>query len=125
PVDHHEKHNFLLRSFEWSFDRVTDSYRWALGRTVRMPRLVLAITLATFVITIILFQAIPKGFFPSEDIGQLVGATVGPDDASFDAMVVRQGVVAEILKRDADVASVLSTVGGANAANTLNSCRIL
>jgi HAE1 family hydrophobic/amphiphilic exporter-1 len=123
-VDHHEKHNFLLRSFEWSFDRVTDGYRWALGRTVRMPRLVLAITLATFVITIILFQIIPKGFFPSEDIGQLVGATVGPDDASFDAMVVRQGVVAEIIKRDPDVSAVLSTVGGGNAANTVNSGRI-
>ncbi len=124
PVDHHEKHNFLLRTFEWSFDRVTDSYRWALGRTVRMPRLVLAITLATFVITVILFQIIPKGFFPSEDIGQLVGSTVGPDDASFDAMVVRQGVVAEIIKRDPDVAAVLSTVGGGNAANTVNSGRI-
>jgi HAE1 family hydrophobic/amphiphilic exporter-1 len=123
-VDHHEKHNFLLRTFEWSFDRVTDSYRWALGRTVRMPRLVLAITLATFVITIILFQIIPKGFFPSEDIGQLVGSTVGPDDASFDAMVVRQAVVAEIIKRDPDVAAVLSTVGGGNAANTVNSGRI-
>ena len=124
PVDHHEKHNFLLRTFEWSFDRVTDGYRWALGRTVRMPRLVLAITLATFVITVILFQIIPKGFFPSEDIGQLVGSTVGPDDASFDAMVVRQGVVAEIIKRDPDVAAVLSTVGGGNAANTVNSGRI-
>src|SRR5262252_4571815 len=124
PIDHHERHNFLLRSFEWSFDRVTDAYRWSLGRTVRMPRLVLAITLGTFVLTVYLFQTIPKGFFPTEDIGQLVGATVGPDDASFDAMVVRQGVVAEIIKRDPDVAAVLSTVGGGNAANTVNSGRI-
>src|SRR5579862_9112990 len=74
PIDHHEKHNVLLRAFEWSFDKVTEGYRWALGRTVKMPRLVLAITLSTFVITTILFQAIPKGFFPVEDIGQLVGA---------------------------------------------------
>jgi hydrophobe/amphiphile efflux-1 (HAE1) family protein len=124
PIDHHEKHNFLLRSFEWSFNKVTDGYRWALLRTVKLPRLVLAITLSTFVITAVLFQNIPKGFFPVEDIGQISGSTVGPDDASFDAMVARQSVVAELIKRDPDVVSVMSTVGGGNAANTVNSGRI-
>ncbi len=124
PIDHHEKHNFLLRSFEWSFNQVTAGYRWALLRTVKMPRIVLTITLSTFVITFILFQNIPKGFFPSEDIGQITGSTVGPDDASFDAMVARQSVIAEIIKRDPDVVSVLSTVGGGNAANTVNSGRV-
>ena len=34
PIDHHEKHNFLLRSFEWSFNKITDGYAWALRRTV-------------------------------------------------------------------------------------------
>ncbi len=124
PIDHHEKHNFLLRSFEWSFDKVTAGYGWALKRTVAMPKLVLAITLGTFVLTGILFQAIPKGFFPTEDIGQISGATVGPDDASFDAMVARQAVLAEIIKRDPDVLSVISTVGGGNAASTVNSGRV-
>ena len=73
PIDHHEKHNFLLRSFEWSFNRVTAGYRWALLRTVRDAAPGAAITLGTFVLTAILFQTIPKGFFPSEDIGQLSG----------------------------------------------------
>src|SRR5918995_1498657 len=124
PIDHHEKHNFLLRSFEWSFDRVSSGYAWALKRTVAMPRVVLLITLGTFVLTAVLFQAIPKGFFPSEDIGQISGSTVGPDDASFDAMVARQGALAEVIKRDPDVASVLSIVGGGNAAATVNSGRM-
>ncbi|MBL6612965.1 MAG: efflux RND transporter permease subunit [Reyranella sp.] len=124
PIDHHEKHNFLLRSFEWSFNRLTDGYRWALIKTVSIPRTVLLITLGTFVLTAYLFQAIPKGFFPVEDIGQLTASTVGPDDASFDAMVARQQAVAEILRRDPDVVSVMSTVGGGNAANTINSGRI-
>jgi multidrug efflux pump subunit AcrB len=88
---------------------------------VAMPRIVLLLTLGTFVLTVILFQQIPKGFFPSEDIGQLRGSTVGPDDASFDAMVVRQGVLAEIIKRDPDVASVISTVGGGFGSTTVNS----
>ena len=118
PIDHHEKHNVLLRSFEWTFNKITQGYSWALLRTVKLPRLVLAITLGTFVLTAVMFQAIPKGFFPIEDIGQLNGSTVGPDDASFDAMVARQSVVAEIIKRDPDVTSVMSTVGGGNAALT-------
>src|ERR1044072_7881156 len=124
PIDHHEKHNFLLRSFEWSFNKVTAGYTWALKRTVAMPKLVLLITLGTFVATAIMFQAIPKGFFPTEDIGQISGATVGPDDASFDAMVARQAALAEVIKRDPDVVSVISTVGGGNAASTVNSGRI-
>ena len=124
PIDHHEKHNFLLRTFEWSFTRMSRGYDWALRRTVAMPRLVLAVTLGTFVLTAVLFQAIPKGFFPIEDIGQISASTIGPDDASFDAMVARQSALAEILKRDPDVLSVVSTVGGGNAANTINSGRI-
>ncbi len=124
PIDHHEKHNALLRLFEWTFTRLSDGYAWALKRTVAMPRLVLAITLGTFVLTAILFQAIPKGFFPSEDIGQISGSTVGPDDASFEAMVARQGALAEVIKRDPDVQSVLSIVGGGNAASTVNSGRM-
>jgi HAE1 family hydrophobic/amphiphilic exporter-1 len=88
---------------------------------VAWPRVVLLITAGTFVLTVILFQEIPKGFFPTEDIGQLRGATVGPDDASFDAMVARQQALAEIIRRDPDVASVISTVGGGFGATTVNS----
>ncbi len=124
PIDHDEKHNFLLRSFEWTFNKITAGYAWALKRTVKMPKVVLAITLGTFVLTAYMFQAIPKGFFPTEDIGQISAATVGPDDASFDAMVARQSVLAEILRRDPDVVSVISTVGGGNAAATVNSGRM-
>ena len=124
PIDHHEKHNFLLTAFEWSFNRVSDFYGWSLRRVVNLPRLVLAITLSTFVITALLFQAIPKGFFPVEDIGQIAGSTVGPDDASFDAMVARQQVLAEILRRDPDVVAVMSTVGGGSASSTVNSGNI-
>jgi hydrophobe/amphiphile efflux-1 (HAE1) family protein len=124
PVDHHEKHNFLLRSFEWSFTRLSDGYAWAVRRTVKMPRLILGLTIGTFVLTAVLFQAIPKGFFPSEDIGQISASTVGPDDASFDAMVARQSAMAEIVRRDPDVLQVISTVGGGNSANTVNSGRM-
>jgi multidrug efflux pump subunit AcrB len=83
PIDHHEKHNALLRGFEWGFTKITNGYGWALRHTVRFPRVVLAITIGTFVATALLFQAIPKGFFPSEDIGQIQGSTIGPGRRLF------------------------------------------
>src|SRR5207244_9044993 len=49
PIDHEEKHNFLLRTFEWSFNKVSDGYAWALRHTVAWPRVVLLITDGTFV----------------------------------------------------------------------------
>src|SRR5215467_3259050 len=59
PIDHHEKHNFLLRSFEWSFNNLSAGYAKALLKTVAIPRVVLQITLGTFVLTAVLFQSIP------------------------------------------------------------------
>ncbi|UYN95973.1 MAG: efflux RND transporter permease subunit [Enhydrobacter sp.] len=124
PIDHEERHNAMLRAFEWSFAKLTAGYSWALDKTVAMPRTILGMTAGTVVVTFILFGAVPKGFFPTEDIGQLSGATVGPDDASFEAMVARQSALAELVRRDPDVKSVLSIVGGGNAAATINSGRM-
>ena len=120
PIDHHEKHNFLLRCFEWSFNAVTDGY--ALGAAADRRHAAAGARSsrsATFVLTAILFQAIPKGFFPPEDIGQLTGSTVGPDDASFDAMVARQAGWRRSSSAIPTSLSVMSTVGGGNAANTV------
>ena len=55
----------------------------------------LTITLATFVVTGIMFVNIPKGFFPQEDAGLVSISMVGPDDVSFDAMAARQQAAAE------------------------------
>ena len=84
----------------------------------------IGVTLATFVFTVILFRDIPKGFFPVEDNGLITVSTLGPDDASFDAMVSRQTELANAISRDPDVISINSTVGGGNAANTQNSGRM-
>ncbi len=127
PIDHHEKHNALLRLLEWSFNRRSPTAtRWALTRTVAMPRLVLVhhARRPSSITAPASSRTIPKGFFPSRTSARLHGSTVGPDDASFDAMVARQSVLAEIIKRDPDVVSVMSTVGGGNAASTVNSGRI-
>ncbi len=124
PIDHHARHNVVLRAFEAGFNALTRGYAWALRRAVAAPALMLAVTLATFVVTVLLFRDIPKGFFPTEDNGLLVASTVGPDDASFDAMVARQKALADVVRADPDVLSLMSTVGGGGPASTQNSGRM-
>ncbi len=124
PVDHAAVPAWPLRVFERGFSALTRGYGFAVRKAVGMPRIMLALTVMTFVATAFIFQSIPKGFFPQEDTGLLTGATVGPDDASFEAMVARQGQLAAIVARDPDVVSVMSTVGGGNAASTQNSGRL-
>jgi HAE1 family hydrophobic/amphiphilic exporter-1 len=124
PIEHGKRHNFVLRGFDWGFSAVTRGYAWSLRRTVAVPSLMLLVTLATFVITAMLFRDIPKGFFPTEDNGLVFASTVGPDDASFEAMVARQAALAEVVRADPDVVSVMSTVGGGGGAAQQNAGRM-
>ncbi len=124
PVNHAARHNFVLRGFEAGFGALTRGYEWSLRKVVAVPPVMLMITLGTFVVTGLLYRDIPKGFFPTEDNGLITSATVGPDDASFDAMVARQNALAEVVRRDPDVVTVMSTVGGGGPAATQNSGRM-
>ncbi|MDB5559394.1 MAG: efflux transporter permease subunit [Enterovirga sp.] len=124
PVDHHKRHNFVLRAFDAGFTAMTRGYGWSLRKVVTVPSLMLVVTLATFAVTALLFRDIPKGFFPTEDNGLISASTVGPDDASFDAMVARQKALADIVRADPDVVSVMSTVGGGGPASAQNSGRM-
>jgi HAE1 family hydrophobic/amphiphilic exporter-1 len=124
PQIEEPKPNVLLRGFERGFDAMAAAYAWSLQKVLAHQRVMLAITLATFALTFQLYRDIPKGFFPSEDNGLIFGSTVGPDDASFEAMVARQKVVAEIIAKDPDVVSVMSTVGSGPGANTQNAGRL-
>ncbi|NJO54882.1 MAG: MMPL family transporter, partial [Bacteroidales bacterium] len=124
PQIEEPKPNFLLRGFEHGFDAMAAAYAWSLKKVLAHQRVMLAVTLATFALTFQLYRDIPKGFFPSEDNGLIFGSTVGPDDASFEAMVARQKVVAEIIAKDPDVTSVMSTVGSGPGANTQNAGRL-
>jgi len=121
--DEHDKGWFLLRWFDLFFTGLTRGYQTTLRWAVNAPALMLTITLATFVVTGIMFVNIPKGFFPQEDAGLISISTVGPDDVSFDAMAARQQAVVAELRKDPDVLSVISSIGG-GASSQLNSGRM-
>src|SRR5207237_7896808 len=74
-----------------------------------------ATLMASFVIliaTVYLFFVVPKGFMANDDIGMLTGSTEGAQGASFDEMVRHQQQVAEIIKKNPNIASLQSSVGG-------------
>ena len=94
--------------------------RWVL----RHQTMTLLVTLATFVLTVYLFMIVPKGFFPVQDTGVLLGITEAPQTISFGAMSARQQALARVILQDQDVESVSSFIGIDGTNSTLNSGRI-
>ncbi len=115
--DHNEKETWLGRQFERAFQATLGTYEKGLDWCLDHRKAVLAIAAATFALTAFLFITIPKGFFPSEDIGQITGIIEGPQDVSYPAMVAMVQNAADIIQRDPNVATVAARVSGSNTGN--------
>jgi HAE1 family hydrophobic/amphiphilic exporter-1 len=123
--DPHEKQNFVLCWFEALFAAGLRAYEWSLDRVLKAKQVMLWVTLATVAGTVWLYVIVPKGFFPTEDTGYMVGITEANTDIAFPAMVEHQRKIAELVRADNGVAYVNSTVG-TGGPNTLgNSGRML
>jgi HAE1 family hydrophobic/amphiphilic exporter-1 len=124
---HHgeEKQNVVLRSFERLFEFMLHTYEWTLGRVLDHKSIVLMVTLATIAGTIALYIVVPKGFFPTEDTGYVIGITEGNTDIAYRAMADHQRKVADIVRADQAVAYVNSTVGAGGPNTVGNSGRML
>ena len=83
----------------------------------------LAVTMATLALTVALALVVPKGFFPQQDTGLIVGVTEAPADVSFASMMARQRALADAVRTDPDVASVASFIGADGTNPTPNSGR--
>ncbi|MSP32005.1 MAG: acriflavine resistance protein B [Pseudolabrys sp.] len=123
--DSHEKQNFVLRAFERMFESWLRTYEWTLDRVLAHKPIMLGVTLATIAGTIWLYIVVPKGFFPTEDTGYMIGITEGKTDIAFPAMVEHQRKVADLVRADNAVAYVNSTVGSGGPNTVGNSGRML
>jgi HAE1 family hydrophobic/amphiphilic exporter-1 len=101
----------LTRSLERGFAAMLRTYEWSLAPVLRHPRLTIAVTVLTVALTGYLFYVIPKGFFPIEDTGFIIGGTEGAEDASFAGMIEKQLKVDAILQANPYVSSYNSEVG--------------
>jgi multidrug efflux pump len=103
--------SWFVRAAERSMDSLTASYARALDVALAHPRTSLLVAIATFVLTVGLAIEAPKGFFPVQDTGLLIGFTEVGGSSSFDALSERQAEVVRRIQADPDVAHVASSVG--------------
>ena len=108
---------------ERMLDGMRDGYDKGLRWVLNHQFLTLMATIATVVLTVYLAVVVPKGFFPQEDTGLVLGVSEAAPDVSFSAMAERQRAAAEVLIHDPDVASVASFIGADGTNTTTNSGR--
>ena len=109
--------------FERGFDRVLAGYRVLLDLCLRFHFVTFLVFLGSAVLTVHMFAAIPKGFFPTEDISQLNVSTEARQDISFEAISTLQHQAEEILRRSPAFMHVVSSVGSSGFGGSLNQGR--
>jgi HAE1 family hydrophobic/amphiphilic exporter-1 len=122
--EHQVKHGRFYALSERAFDAWRGAYDVSLSWVLRHQRLTLLVFGAVFVCTGVLFANMPKGFLPADDVGQVLVFTEGAQDVSFDAMVELQRQVADIVRQNPNVESVMSSVGAGGPSPSLNIGRI-
>ncbi len=119
---HQRTHGRLYNTCEWLFERALGVYRRGLHWVLAHQTFMFVVTLLTFVVNVYLFIIIPKGFFPQQDTGRIMGVIRADQDISFDAMRIKQRDFTGIVMKDPGVFSVVSFIGGSG--NTMNTGRM-
>jgi multidrug efflux pump len=119
-----EKEGRFQRWTERMWERMVRLYQRGLEWVLDHQRTTLLVTLATLLFTLLLAFVIPKGFFPQQDTGLLIGVTEGAPDASFARMMDRQRALADVVLQDPAVATVASFIGADGTNQTSNSGRL-
>jgi len=122
---HHdgEKRGFYEKTEEL-YNRIIAFYGHTVKWVLKHQTATLLVTLATLVLTLALYVIVPKGFFPVQDTGVILGISEAPDAISFDAMSERQQQLAKIILQDKDVDSLSSFIGVDGTNTTPNAGRI-
>jgi len=113
----HAHHSRLYLVIEHMFDKMLALYERGLDTVLRHQGLTGVIFLLTVVVTVILYIEEPKGFFPQQDTGIILGLSDAAQDVSFTEMMRLQHSLTEIVSRDPDVANWGASVGGSRPLN--------
>lgn len=122
PESH--EHGRLYRWSERGFDLLLNAYEAGLKVVLRHRFITLMVMIGTIAVTGYLYVVIPKGFFPQQDTGLILGQSEAAQDISFQAMAERQQAMLDALVRDPAVASVGSAVGAGGGTYTVNDGRV-
>jgi hydrophobe/amphiphile efflux-1 (HAE1) family protein len=118
------RHGRIYNAIERAFDAVLRFYEHTLDIALRFRFITLMVFVATVSLSALLFVAIPKGFFPDQDTGIIIGTTDAAQDVSFQAMSTLQQQVNQIVRADPAVASVVASVGAGAGGQTANNGRM-
>ena len=119
-----EQGTFYRASQRW-FDRIIEMYGKTLRWVLNHQQATLVVAGGTLVLTVLLYLVVPKGFFPVQDTGLILGISEAPQSISFGAMATRQQALAKVILEDPAIASLSSFIGVDGTNTTLNSGRIL
>jgi HAE1 family hydrophobic/amphiphilic exporter-1 len=122
--DHDARPGLVSRVLEAGLERLVAGYDSVLTVALRYRRITLGIMILTVAATVALFAVIPKGFFPQQDTGLIVGTSEAAQDVSPDGMKQRQRMIVDIISHDRAVASAVGYVGAGGATVTENNGRV-
>ncbi len=106
------RHGRMWAASESVFNGMLRFYDITLRQVMRFRVTTMVVSVLILVATVYLFTIMPTGLLPSEDTGQFMATTEGPQGISFEAMKAHQQALAEILQKDPYIQSVMSSVGG-------------
>ncbi len=119
----HESHGRLFWWSERAFNRIVEIYGRTLSGALRHSAITLAVLLGAIALNVYLFIHVPKGFFPQQDNGRVIGSVIADQDTSFQAMNQILLQMVDIVKTDPAVDNVLGFTGGGGGTTT-NSARL-
>jgi HAE1 family hydrophobic/amphiphilic exporter-1/multidrug efflux pump len=115
--ERHERHGRFYLALERGFKWLLDRYTRGLDFVLRHQRTTLATFLLTVLTAVLLYVVAPKGFFPQQDTGIIMGLTDAPQDVSFEEMVHLEHALTDVLQKDPAVETWAAFVGGGRPLN--------
>ena len=121
---HSESDNRVLKLFEEGFERMTRAYDHYLKIVLKHQKETMWVAVGTLFLTFILYIIVPKGFFPVQDTGVILGISEAPQTVSFAEMALRQQELVKVILKDPAVQNISSFIGIDGTNVTPNSGRI-
>ena len=112
-----EKRNLFYRASEWVFDHLLLTYTHALKWVLANQPVTLIVTILVACLSVFLYIKVPKGFFPQQDTGRIMGGVMAAQDISFQSMSDKMQRYVDIVMKDPAVDSVVGFAGGNTAQN--------
>jgi len=117
PAAHEQQRNRLYRTSEWVFDKTLATYQHALRWVLDYQLVTLIVTILVACLSVFLYIIVPKGFFPQQDTGRIMGSVQAAQDISFQAMRGKMERYVKIVMTDPAVSTVVGFAGGNTVSN--------